>query len=352
VALLHGARSHLARTLKDKIEAAKAELDCEVSKTLVGLQERGSVNGIPSRADILSPARSSIPLVRGKHWLVSTLGIATARRFSYWGVCSPCNGTTIRVDLEDRIERLMWGHCYENHIQQCFLALLSQGSLYVDVAAHFGYHAVLAASIVGPTGRVYAFEADPSNFERLQEYLRAFAWATALNKAAWIKTGSVVFERSSQDGESGRGTVTAVRDLKKGQHISISAVSLDDWAAGNKIENVSLTKIDAEGSEISILGGARDFLTQTKPAVITEINNSLLQQGERSPDEMVEILHECGYEVFHLSGRHVQGLGTTGAPDFCEVLCLRASQQERAMQQLRHRGFRIEKLRRNSGRMS
>jgi FkbM family methyltransferase len=310
------------------------------------------VNGIPSRPDILSSALSSIPPVRGKHWLVSTLGIATARRFSHWGVCSPGNGTTIRVDLNDRIERLMWGHCYENHIQQCFLALLSPGTLYVDVGAHIGYHAVLAASIVGPTGRVYAFEADPNNFDRLQEHLRAFAWATAINEAAWIKTGSVVFERSSQDGESGWGTVAEVRDLNRGQHISVPAVSLDDWAAGNKIENVSLIKIDAEGSEISILRGARDFLTQTKPAVITEINTSLLQQGERSSDEMVEILHQCGYAVFHLNGKHVQGLGTTGAPEFCEVLCLQASQQERAMQQLRQRGFRIEKLRRNSGRMS
>jgi FkbM family methyltransferase len=310
------------------------------------------VNSIPSRPDILSSALSSIPLVRGKHWLVSTLGMATARGLSHWGVCSPCNGTTIRVDLNDRIERLMWGHCYENHIQQCFVALLSAGNLYVDVGAHIGYHAVLAASIVGPTGRVYAFEADPNNFERLQEHLHAFAWATAINKAAWITTRSVVFERSSQDGESGWGTVTEVRDLKKGQHISISAVSLDDWAAENKIEDVSLIKIDAEGSEIGILRGARDFLRRTKPAVITEINNSLLRQGERSSDEMVEILHECGYEIFHLNGKRVQGLGTTGAPEFCEVLCLQASQRERAMQQLQRRGFRIEKLHRNNGRMS
>jgi hypothetical protein len=35
------AREVTARTLKDKIEAVKAELDCEVSETLVGRQERG-----------------------------------------------------------------------------------------------------------------------------------------------------------------------------------------------------------------------------------------------------------------------------------------------------------------------
>jgi FkbM family methyltransferase len=295
-----------------------------------------------SRPDILSTALGAVPLVRGKYRLVSAIAVARARWGSHWGYCSVGTGATIRVDLNDRIQQLMWGHCYENHIQKCFSALLSPGSVYLDVGAHIGYHAVLAASIVGPTGQVYAFEADPTNFERLQEQLHVFGWATAINKAAWITTGLVVFERSSQTGESGWGTVAEVRDLKKGEYVSVSAISLDDWAVENNVERVSVVKVDAEGSEVSIFRGARDFLNRTKATVITEVNNTLLLQGERSSDELIDILRNYGYELFHMNGKIMQKLGATGAPQFCEVLCVHYSQQTEVLQRLRRRGFRIE----------
>jgi FkbM family methyltransferase len=305
--------------------------------------DKVSMDSKPPRSDNLSVALRSIPLMRGKHRIVSTVARAKARWGSHWGYCSAGNGTSIRVDLNDRIEQLMWGHCYENHIQQCLLALLSPGCVYAEVGAHIGYHAVLGASIVGPTGKVYAFEADPRNFERLQEQLRTFAWATAINKAAWIRSGSVIFERSSQAGESGWGTVTEVRDLKKGEHISVSAVSLDDWAEEHKIERVAVIKVDAEGSEVGILRGARNFLNRTKATVITEVNNTLLRQGEQSSDELVGILRDYEYEIFYISGKSLQPLGSAGAPQFCEVICLHASRREQAVERLQRQGFQIEK---------
>jgi FkbM family methyltransferase len=301
------------------------------------------MDGNRSRPDILSTALGAVPLMRGKYRLVSTIAMAKARWGSHWGYCAVGIGATIRVDLNDRIQQLMWGHCYENHIQECFQALLSPGSVYMDVGAHIGYHAVLAASIVGPTGQVYAFEADPTNFERLQEQLRVFEWATPINKAAWITTGRVVFERSSQTGESGWGTVAEVRDLKKGEHVSVSAISLDDWAVENNIERVAVVKVDAEGSEVGIFRGARDFLNRTKATVITEINNTLLVQGERSSDELIDIFRSYGYELFHVNGKSMQSLGSTGAPQFCEVLCVHGSRRGEVVQRLQRRGFRFEK---------
>jgi FkbM family methyltransferase len=294
-----------------------------------------------TRADILSIALASVPLIRGKHWLANALARLQIRRGSQWGICSPGNGTILRVNLRDRIQRLMWGHCYENHVQACFRALLSSGETYIDVGAHIGYHAVLAASLVGDEGNVYAFEADRGNFERLRENLRCFRRAMAINKAVWRTTGVIVFERSSEEGESGWGTLTEVRDLKRGEHSSLPAISLDDWSTEGNIKGVSLIKIDAEGSEIGILRGAQKFLQRFKPIIVTEINDVLLRQGDGTSDEITGVLRKHGYELFQLNGKCLQLLGTAGAAQFCEVLCLHVEQRDEAIQRLRARGFSL-----------
>jgi hypothetical protein len=127
---------------------------------------KGSMDKYQTRVDILFNALASISLIRGKHRLASALARLRIHRGSRWGICSPGNRTRLRVNLRDRIQHLMWGHCYENHVQARFQALLSSGETYIDVGAHIGYHAVLAVSLVGAEVNVYAFEADRENCER------------------------------------------------------------------------------------------------------------------------------------------------------------------------------------------
>ena len=81
----------------------------------------------------------------------------------------------------------------------------------------------------GKAGRVFAFEADPRVYERLARNLSQFPWAQAVNAAVWDRTGSLTFERSSTQNESGWGTVSAVRDFGKGEHVEVPSIALDDW---------------------------------------------------------------------------------------------------------------------------
>ncbi len=43
-----------------------------------------------------------------------------------------------------------------------FLEKLGRGMCVVDLGANLGYFTMLASKIVGPSGRVYAFEPDPT----------------------------------------------------------------------------------------------------------------------------------------------------------------------------------------------
>lgn len=281
-------------------------------------------------ADIWSNALRSIPEFRGRTRVVNALArfavFAGRQRVS----CSVGNKATIQLDLNDRIERQMWGGSYEPHVQRALRYLLSPGGVFLDVGAHIGYHAALASVLVGHRGKVIAFEADPANFLRLQQNLCPFSWASAFNKAVWRTTGNAGFERSSEPTESGWGTLTDVRDLREGQHLVVEAISLDDWLSETMLE-VSLMKVDAEGSEIGILQGAGKFLRTIRPAIIIEANDVLLRQAQASALELTEIFRECDFEIFEFDNKRLEKLSTGKTPRRNELLAL---PRERAEQQL------------------
>jgi FkbM family methyltransferase len=174
--------------------------------------------------------------VPGQGRLVDGLGRLACWMGGERAVASPRPGVRFETDLTDRIQRQAWAGVYEPHVRECFDVILEPGAVYFDVGAHIGFHAVFAAYRVGPQGRVFAFEADPCVYERLARNLSQFLRAQAINAAVWDRTGSLTFARSSTKNESGWGTVSAVRDFGKGEHVVIPSVALDDWCRDMHLE--------------------------------------------------------------------------------------------------------------------
>ena len=292
-------------------------------------------------ADICSVALRSMPPFRGKVRVTDALARIASITGGGWGTCALGTGATLRVNLSDRIERQMWGGCYEPHVQGALRAWLAPGNTFVDIGAHVGYHAVRGAMAVGPGGRVYAFEADPKNFERLASHLLPFSWATAVPKAVSSSTGTVSFERSSQLGESGWGTLTTVRDLAKGEHVPVETVSLDEWFSENRIGRVAAVKIDAEPSEVEILRGGNNFLKQSRPAIVIEANDVVLRQAHTSALELTGILRAAGYELYELGTETLPFLSPNATPRSLDLLAV-PTERSRSVAELLHRaGFRM-----------
>src|SRR6185436_12486312 len=60
---------------------------------------------------------------------------------------------------------------YEEHLTRYFAEHLGPGSVFVDVGANCGYFSMLAAGLVGPSGRVFSFEPNPPVFRELADHL-------------------------------------------------------------------------------------------------------------------------------------------------------------------------------------
>jgi FkbM family methyltransferase len=217
--------------------------------------------------------------------------------------------------------------------------LLQPGDGYIDVGGHIGYHAVAAAHRVGASGRVTAFEADPAMYERLTRNLEQFPWAQSVHAAVWHSSGTLTFERSSNKHESGWGTLADVGDLGTGDHVDVRAVSLDDWFRDAGTARWNAMKLDAEGSELAVLRGAENAIERFRPFLILEINGIVLKQAGFSAGAVMEFLTTRGYNMYHLSFRHLERWDLAKHGEFSEALCLPNEQEEADLERLVRAGF-------------
>ena len=67
---------------------------------------------------------------------------------------------------------------YEPHVTRALRDTLGRGATFIDVGANIGYFALLAAKIVGPAGRVVAFEPNPANCDLLRRSIEANQFGT------------------------------------------------------------------------------------------------------------------------------------------------------------------------------
>lgn len=145
-----------------------------------------------------------------------------------------------------------WEPYLTAYIRQC----LKPGDIFVDVGANIGYHSLLAARIVGPTGRVYSIEASPSIYARLAENIR-------LNRCRNIEPLHAVV--ADTPGEAAiwlgppqhRGHSTTVPRLAtaEGMHFEarVRADTIASLVGPEVLRRARLVKIDVEGAERAVL---------------------------------------------------------------------------------------------------
>jgi FkbM family methyltransferase len=194
---------------------------------------------------------------------------------------------------------------------------------------------------VGARGSVFAFEADPAMFEILARNVAEMPWVQALPHAVWKQERALIFERSSSPGESGWGTLTAVRDLGKGQHVKVHAIALDEWASRVQLHCLQAMKIDAEGSEFAILSGAQNTLARFRPLLFLEMNDVLLRQAGASSQELAAKLRHYNYNLFGLSWLKVRQVAKNRPPDNFEVLAIPTEKTEAVLHELRVAKFHV-----------
>lgn len=180
----------------------------------------------------------------------------------------------------------------------CLARLLPVGGTFIDGGANLGIYTIAAASIVGSTGRVVAFEPQQTVFRALEANV-------ALNAFSWVDLRAVAL--SDQEGEAQLfGGSEGVVNASFGNYSScisqtVRTTTLDLAVAETGLLRLDVLKLDVEGAEELVLRGASKTLARYQPTVIFEVNPPALTALGLAMDGAWKILERHGYRFFQLA---------------------------------------------------
>jgi FkbM family methyltransferase len=175
--------------------------------------------------------------------------------------------------------------------------LVGPGDTCVDAGANAGHHTFLFASLVGATGRVFAFEPNPEFADLLRKSvsLNGFGDIVRVDPRALFSVSGESRRFFLSVNPTNTGTSSLVDHgwyVSKDRAIDVSTVTLDDFAEEAGVERFRLVKIDVErAEEFLIAGAARALSTARIDYVIIEMYAGNRAQG---------LLEEAGYRGFFL----------------------------------------------------
>jgi FkbM family methyltransferase len=154
-------------------------------------------------------------------------------------------------------------------------SLVKSGDWVLDIGANVGYYTTLLSRLVGPSGRVFAFEPMPQTVEILAFVLQqsgCFRNVTLLNTAVGESAGIVRFDLPV----SGPGLPNYFRaHMQEHGAYSVYCTSIDQLAIPKR---VAFIKIDAEGAETQVLRGMRKLIERDRPIILAEGSEESLHQ--------------------------------------------------------------------------
>lgn len=225
------------------------------------------------------------------------------------------------------LEHFRQGVLYEAETAAFLFAVLAPGDGFVDVGTHVGYFSMLAAAAVGAEGAVWAFEPEARNHAQVIEHARRnrFAHVSAAQAAVGATDGeAILWVNADNDGGHGLWDVGTfdwnARSRAMPERRTVPLVTLDAFFAARPqaAARLRVLKIDAEGSELRVLQGARGLLAAGRiPYVVCESNAFALAAMQTNEAELRAFMEGCGFET-HLLAPDGSGIFRLGAGDRVE----------------------------------
>jgi FkbM family methyltransferase len=172
---------------------------------------------------------------------------------------------------------------------------LQPGMVFVDGGANTGVFTFTAARLVGPTGRVLAFEPGAACFDGLQRSLaiNRFAQVRLRHQALSDRAGTAkLYHHLDQENSFSLGSGKGVAFEE------VATDTLDRVAEEENLPRVDFIKLDVEGAEELVLRGAESIIERWRPRILFELNPEAAARLSLSPDGVCRVLTEHGYR-FH-----------------------------------------------------
>jgi FkbM family methyltransferase len=182
----------------------------------------------------------------------------------------------------------------EPPVQEALRRLLAPGDVFYDVGANVGFFTLLGSRLVGPEGRVVAFEPVPACARAVARNieLNDFTQAQIREEAVGAASGHaqlLVVGEASWSHLASTGRHADVRD-----EIDVTVVAIDELVEAGEIPPPDVLKIDTEGAELQAIAGMRRTIERRRPAIVCELHDT--------NSDFVALMDELGYVTTNLEG--------------------------------------------------
>lgn len=157
-------------------------------------------------------------------------------------------------------------------VQDALAHALQEGDCLFDVGANVGFLTVIGALLVGPSGRVVAFEPVARNVAAIRRNaaLNGFAQVTVVDKAVSDRSGTERLIRTRSLGGAALAGADTPPDAVGEEEVEV--ITIDDVVVARAVPPPSVVKIDVEGAELAVLAGMEQTLARHRPVLIYEID--------------------------------------------------------------------------------
>lgn len=171
--------------------------------------------------------------------------------------------------------------------------LLRPGMQVMDIGANYGVYTLTAASLVGETGHLWAFEPSGATTACLRRSLELNGLRNVDVIVAGLSercgTAQLVVNRNTELGFVSENPLP----VEGGEPVEL--FSLDQCQRRYQWKGLDFIKMDAEGHESAIIRGGREVLRTHSPLIMYEI-----KAGDRINRDLVGQFQELGYASYRL----------------------------------------------------
>jgi FkbM family methyltransferase len=214
------------------------------------------------------------------------------------------DGLTYDLDLSQGIDfAIYFGNIFERSTKNALRRLVAPSALVLDIGANIGAHTLYLARLVGPHGRVLAFEPTDFAFSKqarnlglnpeLAERVRAYHCFLAAEDETLVPS-AIYSSWPLMEGVD--------RHAKHlGQEMPTKAArarSLDSVLSEAAMGHVQLVKLDVDGFECEVLRGATTLLQVHRPIFVMELAPYVLEERGTSLDELLSFFLPNGYRLY------------------------------------------------------
>ena len=208
-------------------------------------------------------------------------------------------GEKMYLDKVDALSLSING-IHEKIITNLIKKEIHSGDVVLDIGAHIGYYTLQFANLVGSTGKVYAFEPEPKNFELLKKNVQINKHdnVVLIQKIVSDKDGIVEFFISKFDSIGNK----LFKSNEAGSSIKIESTTLDEYFKDLK-KKIDFIKMDIQGGEGKAILGMKNLLKENKNLkIIQEWWPDALKQNNTNPEDHLKFLQHIGYKIYEIDG--------------------------------------------------